>query len=174
MESHAKMISEQAEGIAPEAGTRRVSILMADDDEDDCLLFQEALKESCLKHNLRCFPDGQKLMDYLRGSEHHEAALTPRPDLIILDLNMPIKDGRAALQEIKQDPRLKDIHVMVLTESREESDLMLCYKLGAETFLTKEEWLNLLVDVIRTSGDYWFDFVCPGNRRNGSTESDLN
>lgn len=139
--------------------------MMADDDEDDCFLFQEALAESSLKHDLRCFANGKELMDYLRRCGEYERSDGPRPDLIILDLNMPIKDGRETLREIKNDPKLKDIHVMVMTESREEADLMFCYSLGAEIFLTKEEWFKILVEIVKTSGEYWFDFVCPGRRK---------
>lgn len=149
-----------------EMNARKVTIVMADDDEDDCLLFKEALEESCLKHNLRCFANGKELMDYLRRCGDYEGADVPRPDLIVLDLNMPVMDGRTTLQEIKEDPELVDIHVMILTESRDDADLLFCYNLGAHTFLTKAEWFDVLVEVVKTAGDYWFDCVCPGRRKN--------
>ncbi len=138
---------------------------MADDDDDDCMLFREALEESTLEHDLQCFANGKELMDYLRHCGKREGDIAPRPDLIILDLNMPVKDGRTALHEIKEDPALKDINVMILTESKEEEDRMLCYDLGVETFLTKEEWFKVLVEVVKTSGEYWLNFVCPMRRK---------
>jgi CheY-like chemotaxis protein len=144
---------------------RSVVILMAEDDDDDCLIFREALIESALNHDLQCFKNGQQLMDYLQRRGAYADEDSPQADLIILDLNMPVKDGRTVLQEIKKDSQLKDIPVMVLTESKEEDDISLCYDLGVETFLSKMEWFEVLVEIVKSSGEYWFDMVSPGRRK---------
>lgn len=149
------------EGIVPQEQGRKLTILMADDDKEDCMLFSEALKESSLDHDLLCFANGRELLNYLKGCGDHEGVEVVLPDLIVLDLNMPVLDGRRALQEIKTDSELKKINVIVLTESREEADIKLCYGLGAESFLTKAEWFDVLLEVIKTSGGYWLRFVCP-------------
>ncbi|MFP5213386.1 MAG: response regulator [Acidobacteriota bacterium] len=146
-----------------------VVIVMADDDEDDCMILEESLADSELDHELHCVRDGVELMNYLRGTGRFEKAAPTRPDLIILDLNMPEKDGRAALREIKGDPDLMDIPVMVLTESGDERDAELCYEMGANTYFVKSEWLDVLSDLLKASSEYWFDSVSPGTRRKKSS-----
>lgn len=137
-----------------------ITILMAEDDEDDCLLAREALVESRLANDLRFVKDGEELMDYLhrRGkySRHSDA---PRPGLILLDLNMPRKDGREALKEIKTDPNLRQIPVVVLTTSKAEEDIYRIYDLGANSFITKPVTFSSLVEVMKTLGKYWFEIV---------------
>jgi CheY-like chemotaxis protein len=147
---------------------RKILILMADDDRDDCMLFEEALRESTLDFQLLCVENGQALTEYLEecGNQGESA---PRPDLIILDLNMPVKDGRQALREIRANRALKDINVMVLTESKNEVDQLLCYGLGVKAFLSKTDWLQILVEIVKSSGEYWFDLVSPGTRRRPQT-----
>lgn len=143
-----------------------VTILMADDDEDDYLLAREALAESRLANYLYFVQDGEELMDYLyRRGKYEKASSAPRPGLILLDLNMPKKDGREALREIKSDPHLRQIPVVVLTTSKAEEDIYQIYDLGANSFISKPVTFSSLVDVIKTLGKYWFEIVeLPGGR----------
>ncbi|WP_337886274.1 response regulator [Fischerella thermalis] len=137
-----------------------VTILMADDDEDDCMLVREALAESRLTIELRMVRDGEELMDYLyRHGRYADANISPRPGLILLDLNMPKKDGREALREIKNDPELRTIPVVVLTTSKAEEDIYRTYNLGANSFIIKPVTFAALVEVMKTIGKYWFEIV---------------
>lgn len=132
-----------------------ITILMADDDEDDCLLAQTAFEDAGLTGELRVVVDGIKLLEYLRRQgDYINPEQAPRPDLILLDLNMPRMDGREALKVIKSDPQLKDIPVVILTTSKEQRDIDFCASAGACNFITKpiefEEWVKTvtaLVDV---------------------------
>lgn len=138
-----------------------VKILMADDDEDDCLLAREALAESRLAlSSLHFVQDGEQLMDYLyhRG-KYSNLDLSPRPGLILLDLNMPKKDGREALRQIKADANLRQIPVVILTTSKAEEDIYHSYDLGANSFITKPVTFSGLVEVMKTLGRYWFEIV---------------
>ena len=111
------------------------TILMADDDADDCLLAQEALRESGQPHELRIVRDGQQLLDYLRQQGEYQAeSPMPRPDLILLDLKMPRKDGREALAELKADRRLRSIPIVVLTTSTARDDIGFCYRMGVNSY----------------------------------------
>jgi CheY-like chemotaxis protein len=133
---------------------------MADDDEDDCMLAREALAESRLANNLYLVRDGEELMDYLyQRGKYADLNLAPRPGLILLDLNMPKKDGREALREIKADPQLKHIPVVVLTTSKAEEDIYRSYELGANSYITKPVTFASLVEVMKTLGKYWFEIV---------------
>lgn len=137
-----------------------VTILMADDDEDDCMLAREALAESRLANDLRLVRDGEELMDYLyRRGSYVDSSSSPRPGLILLDLNMPRKDGREALREIKADPALRHIPIVVLTTSKAEEDIYRSYDLGANSFITKPITFAALVEVMKTIGKYWFEIV---------------
>lgn len=137
-----------------------VTILIADDDEDDCLLAREALVESRLANELRFVKDGEELMDYLhRRGKYSLKSNSPRPGLILLDLNMPKKDGREALKEIKADPNLRQIPIVVLTTSKAEDDIYKIYDLGANSFITKPVTFSSLVEVMKTLGKYWFEIV---------------
>ncbi len=137
-----------------------VTILMADDDDDDCLLAREALAESRLANELYFVKDGEELMDYLyRRGKYVLESDSPRPGLILLDLNMPKKDGREALTLIKSDPNLRQIPVVVLTTSKAEEDVYRSYDLGANSFITKPVTFASLVEVIKTIGKYWFEIV---------------
>ncbi|HEX4383612.1 MAG TPA: response regulator, partial [Myxococcales bacterium] len=110
-------------------------ILMADDDEDDRLNTAEAFREHHLANDFHTVNDGEELMQFLRRQGKYAGA--PRPGLILLDLNMPRKDGREALREIKGDPALRSIPVVILTTSREEEDILRTYDLGANSFVSK-------------------------------------
>ena len=137
-----------------------VTILMADDDEDDCMLAQEALAESRLANDLHFVRDGEDLMDYLyRRGKYVDPQSSPRPGLILLDLNMPKKDGREALKEIKADPHFCHIPIVVLTTSKAEEDIYTSYNLGANSFITKPVTFAALVEVMKTIGKYWFEIV---------------
>jgi two-component system response regulator len=133
---------------------------MADDDPDDRQLTREAFEENHLANDLRFVEDGEELMDYLhrRGKFAAEGA-APLPGLILLDLNMPRKDGREALQEIKSDPRLRNIRVIVMTTSKAEEDVVRSYDLSASSYITKPVTFERLVEVVRALGKYWLEIV---------------
>jgi CheY-like chemotaxis protein len=136
-----------------------VVILMADDDDDDFLLTQKALKASKLLNTLVRVSDGEELLDYLmkRGDYEHQETL--RPGIILLDLNMPRKDGREALKEIKSNEDLRDIPVVVFTTSKAEEDVYRTYQLGVNSFITKPVTFNNLLEVMTSLGRYWFEIV---------------
>jgi len=137
-----------------------VVILMADDDEDDCLMAREALEEARICNELRFVKDGEELMDYLRREGRYaDPSSSPRPGLILLDLNMPRKDGREALKEIKTDPDLRRIPVVVLTTSKAEEDILKTYDLGVNSFITKPVTFEGLVQVMKTLAEYWLEIV---------------
>ena len=141
-------------------GPLPINILMADDDEDDRLLTLDALKESRVLNNLYCVEDGVELLEYLRREgKFADPKDSPRPSLILLDLNMPRMDGREALQEIKTDPALRGIPVVILTTSKEEEDMLRGYDLGCASYITKPVNFEGLVDLMRTLGRYWIEFV---------------
>jgi CheY-like chemotaxis protein len=137
-----------------------ITILMADDDPDDRQMTREAFEASRLANDLRFVVDGVELMDYLyRRNQYADPAQSPRPGLILLDLNMPKKDGRQALREIKADPNLRNIRVVVMTTSKTEEDILRTYDLGASSYVTKPVTFAALVDVISTLGRYWLEIV---------------
>jgi CheY-like chemotaxis protein len=139
---------------------RPITILLADDDPDDRMLTRDAFEESRLRNVLEMVEDGEELMDYLhaRGKYTGEEA-RPRPSLILLDLNMPRKDGREALKEIKSCPDLRNIPVVVLTTSKAEEDILRTYDLGVNSFIIKPVTFDGMVDVLKTIGKYWFEIV---------------
>ena len=137
-----------------------ILILMADDDEDDRLMAKEALDEARLINEMDFVEDGEDLMDYLyRRGKYEELKGKPLPGLILLDLNMPRKDGREALKEIKADRRLQLIPIVVLTTSRAEEDVLRTYDLGVSSFITKPVTFEGLVEVMKNLAKYWFDIV---------------
>ncbi len=124
-------------------------VLMADDDEDDCLLVEAAFQEMSLAHDLRFVGDGQELLDYLYNEgDFTDHEKYPMPNLILLDLNMPRIDGRKALVKIKSDPKLKNIPILILTTSREKRDIELSEQAGASSFLSKPEVFEDLTDML--------------------------
>lgn len=137
-----------------------VQILMADDDADDRLMAEKALGEVRLTNGLVFVEDGEELMDYLyhRG-KYADASQFPLPGLILLDLNMPRKDGREALAEIKADPVLHRIPVVVLTTSQAEQDILRSYDLGVNSFITKPVTFSGLTDAVKILNQYWFQLV---------------
>jgi CheY-like chemotaxis protein len=142
------------------AGGQPIVILLADDDEEDRMLACDALAESRLSNAVTCVTDGEDLMDYLQHQgKYAPPAVAPRPGLILLDLNMPKKDGREALREIKSDPELRQISVVVLTTSKAEEDIYSSYDSGASSFISKPVTFEGLVDVMKGLGRYWFEIV---------------
>lgn len=136
-----------------------IVILMADDDDDDFVLTQKALKESKLLNRLVRVRDGEELLDYLLQKGDYTDATVERPGVILLDLNMPRKDGREALKEIKSNPDLNDIPVVVFTTSKAEEDIYKSYKLGVNSFITKPVTFENLISVMTSLGKYWFEIV---------------
>ena len=137
-----------------------ITILMADDDEDDRLLTQDALAESRVLNELFFVEDGVELLEYLeRKGKFSEKENSHRPGLILLDLNMPRMDGREALQAIKANPNLKGIPVVILTTSKQEEDMVKGYDLGAASYITKPVTFEGLVELMQTLGKYWVEFV---------------
>jgi len=135
-------------------------ILMADDDDDDRLLALDALAEARLEGDLHFVENGEELLDYLHHRGKYNSPTTaPRPGLILLDLNMPRKDGREALREIKADPELRRIPIVVLTTSQADTDIGAIYELGANSFISKPFQFEALVAVMRVLGQYWFKTV---------------
>jgi CheY-like chemotaxis protein len=135
-------------------------ILLVDDDEDDRLLTTDALRAAKVANELKTVCDGEELMDYLyhRG-QYAPPVASPRPGLILLDLNMPRKDGREALREIKADPELRSIPVVVLTTSRTEDEINRTYDLGANSFMAKPVTFESLVQAMAAVTNYWFQIV---------------
>ena len=137
-----------------------ITILLADDDADDRMLAKDALAEARLANDLVFVEDGEELMNYLgRRGKWADPAAAPRPGLILLDLNMPRKDGREALREIKADPDLRRIPVVVLTTSKAEEDIYRTYDLGVSSYITKPVTFEGLVTVMKALGTYWFEIV---------------
>jgi CheY-like chemotaxis protein len=147
-----------------------ITILIADDDPDDQLLIRDALAENRLLNDIHFVGDGQELMDYLLRRDAYSAPRrAPRPDLILLDLNMPRKDGREALREIRQNAELRCIPIVVLTTSKADEDVVRMYELGVNSFIVKPVTFQALVDVIHVVTEYWFSIVrLPSHHRTDS------
>jgi CheY-like chemotaxis protein len=139
---------------------KMITILLADDDPDDRKLTQDAFAENRLANMLHCVEDGEELMDYLhRRGKYDNLRGEALPGLILLDLNMPRKDGREALREIKADPELRRIPIVVLTTSKAEEDIVRTYDLGVNSYVTKPVTFKSLVELIKVLGRYWFEVV---------------
>ena len=137
---------------------RPITILMAEDDSDDRLLAKDAFQESRLANDLHFVEDGVELLEYLRKQGKYKDA-DHFPDLILLDLNMPRKDGREALEEIKADPKLRRIPVVILTTSKAEEDILSSYDIGAAGFITKPVTFEGLVSAVKGLSEYWVQIV---------------
>lgn len=137
-----------------------ITILMAEDDPEDRMIAKDGFEESKLANDLCFVEDGEELMDYLyRRGKYSDPEISPRPGLILLDLNMPRKDGREALAEIKADPKLRSIPVVVLTVSKAEEDILRSYDLGANSYITKPVTFAGLVEALKALSIYWFEIV---------------
>lgn len=139
---------------------RSVVILIAEDDDDDFFLAQEAFDEYNLANEIHRVKNGEELLNYLkRRGQFQQPKLSPPPVLILLDLNMPRMDGREALKEIKSDPELRKIPVVIMTVSREEEDVVRSYELGANSYIRKPVRFSEMIEIIKTIGKYWFEIV---------------
>ncbi len=137
---------------------KHISILVADDDPDDCLLLTEAFEESGLQCRLQFVRDGEELLAQLNAIQGHGGAIAAaKPDLILLDLNMPKMDGRQALIAIKNDPELRHIPVIVLTTSTEKDDVLESYTSGSNSFIVKPTSFSGLKDVVTSIEKYWLE-----------------
>ena len=147
-----------------------IIILMADDDEDDILLTQKALQKGKLLNTLYSVKDGEELLDYLQlQGNYTDPAKAPRPGIILLDLNIPKKDGREALREIKSHADLQDIPIVVFTTSKAEEDIYRSYKLGVNSFITKPVTFENMIEVMQALGKYWFEVVTlPADTKKGT------
>lgn len=137
-----------------------ITIVLADDDPDDRELALDAFKECHLANQVHFVEDGEQLMDYLlRRGKYEDMKDQPLPGLVLLDLNMPRKDGREALREIKAHPDLRRIPIVVLTTSKAEEDILRTYDLGVNSYVTKPVTFQSLVDTVKVMGKYWFEIV---------------
>jgi CheY-like chemotaxis protein len=137
-----------------------IHILLAEDDPDDRMLTRRAIVESRMSTTFDAVKNGEELMQYLhREGDYGAPEAAPRPDLILLDLNMPRKDGREALREIKSDAELRRIPVVVLTTSEAEQDILQSYDLGVNAFITKPVTFDALAEAMQSLGEFWFDLV---------------
>lgn len=143
-----------------------VIILMADDDADDRVMTRDAFDENLIKNPLHFVEDGEEMMDYLyRKGKYEHLKETALPGLILLDLNMPRKDGRQVLEEIKREPRFRHIPVVILTTSKQEEDILKSYQLGCSGFIAKPVRFDGLIDIIRSLRQYWIEIVeIPGRK----------
>lgn len=140
--------------------TPNYKILLVNDRKEIQFLVGEALTEIPLSLQLFCVKDGEELLDYLyRRNQYQSSNTSPRPNLILLDLNMPRKDGREVLREIKSHPTLRQIPILILTTSKEEGDLSYCYHTGANSFINLPLSFDSLVEVLKNVCLYWFGTV---------------
>jgi CheY-like chemotaxis protein len=136
---------------------RPIEILLVEDNPGDVRLTREALLTNKINNTMRVASDGVEALQMLRRQGEHEN--TPRPDLILLDLNLPRKDGREVLEEIKQDPQLKRIPVVVLTTSSAEEDILRSYDLHANAFVTKPVSLFEFIEAVKSIEEFWLSVV---------------
>ena len=148
---------------------KTITLLLAEDDPDDRMLVRQALEKCRIANNLMVVEDGEDLMDYLhRRGRYADPKDSPRPGLILLDLNMPRKDGREALREIKSDHRLRDIPIIILTTSKTDEDVVRSYNLGVNSYIAKPVTFSALVGIMQAIGKYWFKIVELPTRHNDS------
>jgi two-component system, chemotaxis family, response regulator Rcp1 len=134
-----------------------IEILLVEDNPGDVRLTQEAFKGGRLTNNLNVVQNGVEAMNFLRQRGRYQHA--PRPDIILLDLNLPLKDGREVLAEIKADDDLKRIPIIILTTSSDENDIFAAYNLHANCYITKPLEMNRFIDIVRSIEGFWFQIV---------------
>ncbi len=153
----------------------KINILTAEDDPDDCLLVKEAITESKLECNLFFVEDGIKLMQFLRRQNSDSSStISPRPDLIFLDLNMPNKDGRESLAEIKAEPQLRGIPIVIFTNSQSEDDVQKTYDLGSAGYINKPSSFTGMQEIIKVVEQYWFEIVQLTNKGDYNLDNNKN
>ena len=140
-----------------ESASGSIEILMVEDNPGDVRLTREALRSAKMLNNLHVVEDGEAALDYLY--QRGQYALAPRPDLVLLDLNLPKKDGREVLAVIKSDDMLKSIPVVVLTTSHAESDILRAYNLNANCYVTKPVDFQRFTEIVKTIEDFWLTVV---------------
>ena len=140
-----------------------IVILLADDDEDDRMMTEDAFRRHRLANEFHAVVDGEELMDFLKRRGKHKDA--PRPDIILLDLNLPKKDGREVLSEIKQDENLRYIPVVILTTSKAEEDVLKSYHLHANCYVTKPVDLEKFITVVQSIDRFWLTVVTLPNAK---------
>jgi two-component system response regulator len=139
---------------------RPAIILLAEDDPGDQELTRRALEEGAMRNELHIVTDGEAALDYLfRRGQYQNPAISPRPDLLLLDLNMPKVDGRQVLKHVRADTTLRRLAVVVLTTSQHEEDIIRTYELGANSYITKPLELRQFMQVIQALETYWFQIV---------------
>jgi CheY-like chemotaxis protein len=143
--------------IPPDQPLRPIEVLLVEDDPGDTLMIKEAFQENKVRNRLSCVTDGVEALAYLRGEGEYAAA--PRPDLILLDLNLPRKDGREVLAEIKVDDKLRSIPVVVLTTSEAEEDIIRSYNLHANAYVTKPVDFDRFISVVRQIDEFFVEVV---------------
>lgn len=136
-----------------------MTVLIADDDADDRMFLEQAMRQNGYDQNIRFVEDGEELMDYLRQQGRYNEQNAPWPNILLLDLNMPRKNGFQALSEIKDDPNLRRLPVVVMTTSSADEDVVKTYMLGVNSFVTKPFNFNRLVEMVGTLKSYWMDTV---------------
>lgn len=139
---------------------RRAVILLAEDDYGDQELTKRALQDELLNTDLRIVDNGEQAMEYLkRQGKYADPDSSPRPDLLLLDLNMPLKNGREVMVEMKSDPQLCNIPVVVLTTSKQDRDVLSSYQEGCNSFIQKPVDIDQFIQVVQQLGKYWFEMV---------------
>lgn len=141
----------------PPPGAKPIEVLLVEDDPGDALMIEEAFADNKVRNRLSCVSDGVQAIDFLRRAGEHADA--PRPDLILLDLNLPRKDGREVLAEIKGDDDLRTIPVVVLTTSQAEEDVLRSYKLHANAYVTKPVDFERFIEVVRQIDEFFVTVV---------------
>ena len=154
------MYNDSKSGPGERRTTVPVTLLVAEDDPDDRALIKEALQECCDVDHLHFVPDGEELMEYLRGrGRYADRRANPLPRLILLDLKMPKKDGFDVLTEAKGDRNLRQIPIVVLSTSRARTDVARSYELGVNSYISKPRTFSELVEAMETLVHYWFEIV---------------
>jgi CheY-like chemotaxis protein len=141
----------------PNEPRRPIDVLLVEDDPGDTLMIREAFEHHTISHTLHHVPDGVEALAFLRGEGQY--ASSPRPDLVLLDLNLPRMDGRQVLKEVKGDPKLRAIPIVVLTTSEADEDILRSYELHANAYVTKPVDFDRFIEAVRLTDDFFMNVV---------------